>query len=215
MTTTTDILTTTTNIKQNLTGTDSDEDLQTLIFSSNIYVINKINRINVDGSEVAVIVPFNTFYEPFHSEDDIDTTESTAIFDSTNKQYKMYSDINGNYKYLQSKCITWQNNYSLESILCTVYAEYLDGSDASNGIDIFLYNGNEWIPIINNVRLYLIDYSGSDLDADLDADLGANYSNLDSSGAIVFQNKIKYKIIRTSESEVDIKKIIIKFSWRN
>lgn len=201
-----------TTIKQNYAYTDDEEDSQDLVFLEKQKLWNKITRVSADGSEVAIIIPYDTYIEPFHTEDDMDSTYTTGVFDSSKDYYRLYSDSNGNYKTLQSKFICWQNNRTIKTINMTVYAEDTSGNESTN-YESFIYNGNDWIATTNGFELKMIDYIGADLDADLDADLGGQLSNKDSLGNIVFQNKLKWKINRIGYDEVRIKKVIIKVTW--
>lgn len=212
MATETSIISSQTDIKQNFANGDNEVDAQDQILREKVRIWDKITRIEKDGIEQAVIIPFDTYIEPFYSEADMDATYTTGKYDSDNECYRLYSDANGNYKQLQSKCICWQNNRTLASINMTVYAEDTLGNESTN-YESFIYNGYEWIAIKNGFKLYLLDYIGSDLDADLDAYLGGQISNKDTDGNIIFQNKLKWKINRIGSEEVIIKKVIIKVTW--
>jgi len=212
------------NTKQNFSGTFTGNDNVIRIFRDNLRVWHKITRVKFQGDseDKAVIIPFDTFFEPFQSTDDVDlTVDQPAEYDSTNHYFKLHVDALGNHKYLQSKIICFQNNRKIQSVVMTVECEYAsDGSNAIDGVELFIYNGNEWIATRNNNTLYLRDYVGADLDSDLDTDLYASYGNYyfgddldadldaDLSG-FTFQNKIKYKIVRTSGSEIHVKKVTI------
>ena len=201
-----------TSIKQNYASHDSSENAHNLIFKKNVKIWSKITRINIGNDEVGILLPFDTYIEPFYNQEDIDTTISTGVFDSNNNTYNLYSDANGNYKTLVSKYISWQKNRIVDSITITVKAENINGTPATN-YDTYIYNGNEWIAINNGFPLHLIDYNGVDLDANLDANLSGQYYNINDDGLIVFQNKLKFKIVRNTDDEVIIKRVILKLTW--
>ncbi len=202
-----------TNIKQNYASHDNEEYPHNLIFKSKVKLWQKITRNVLDGTEVSIIIPFDTYIEPFYNEEDINTTNSTGIFDSANNTYKLYSHTNGNYKTLESEYISFQRDRVVDSVTMTVKAEDTDGNETTK-FDTYIYNGNEWISIKPGFPISFIDYNGVDLDADLDADLSGQYSNLDEEGLILFQNKLKFKIIRNTDDEVILKRIIIKLTWK-
>ena len=132
--------------KHQFANDDVDEDLQIKVVREKIRVWNKIFRISQDGTEVAVVLPYDTLIEPLYSTDDIDmTVDKCGIHDSDNEYFRLYSDANGNYKYLQSKIVTWQEDRSVRSVTMEVESEYEDGTNALEGISIEVYNGNEWI----------------------------------------------------------------------
>jgi len=212
MTSTLSIIDDQTTLKQNYVNSDSDEDAQNLVFKEKQKMWVKIYRIAEDGTAKAIIIPFDTYVEPFHTIDDIDTTNTTGVFDADYDYYRLYSDANSNYKTIQSEFICWQNDRTIKTIQMTVYAEDTSGDD-STGFESFIYNGLDWIATGNGYTISMIDYTGVDLDADLDADLGGQLSNKDSDGNIVFQNKLKFKINRVGDDEVRITKVIIKVTW--
>ena len=212
MTSTLSIIDDQTTLKQNYVNSDSDEDSQNLVFKEKLKMWIKLYRISKDTVEKAIIIPFDTYVEPFYTTDDIDTSNTTGVFDVNNDYYRLYSDANGNYKTIQSEFICWQNNRTIKTIQATVYAEDTSGV-SSDGYEMFIYNGQDWIATNNSYIISMIDYTGADLDADLDADLGGQLSNKDSDGNIVFQNKLKFKINRVGDDEIRITKIIIKVTW--
>ncbi len=216
-----------TTSKQNFGGYDDDETDEAQVFRDKLRIWNKITRVKKQGDteDRAVIIPFDTFFEPFFSEDDVDlTVNNCAEYDSSNHYYRLYSDSLGNNKVLQSKVFSFRKDHKIRSVTTTVYCEYTDGSNAENGIDIWIWNGNEWCPTKNGVPLRMQGYVGSDLDADLDSYLYADYDNFvygsnlnadldaDLSG-FTFQNKLKYKIERVSSNEIRVKKVIINIDW--
>ncbi len=212
MTSTLSIIDDQTTLKQNYVNSDSNEDAQNLVFKEKQKMWMKLYRVSQDGTEKAILIPFDTYIEPFYTIDDIDTVNTTGVFDGNNDYYRLYSDANGNYKTIQSEYICWQNNRTIKTIQMTVYAEDTSG-DVSTGFEAFVYNGQDWIATGNGYTISMIDYTGADLDADLDADLGAQLSNKDSDGNILFQNKLKWKINRVGDDEVRITKIVIKVTW--
>lgn len=203
-----------TTIKQNYAAEDIEEFSHPLIFKKKLKLWQKILRLSKDGTESAIIIPFDTYIEPFYNTEDVDTSESTGVFVSSNNTFQLYTDINGNYKSLVSKYICWQRDRNISTVTITVFAEDESGEESTN-YDISIYNGNEWIAAKNGYPIIFNDYIGADLDADLDADLGGQYSNTDSEGTIVFQNKLKFKIDRAELSDkVIIKRIILKVTWK-
>lgn len=138
---------------------------------------------------------------------------TTAEYDSTNEYYTMYSDENGTYDILQSKTISKLHNSRLYSITPTIYAYDVNNNLVTSGFDLQIYNGNEWFSVNNGEEFILRDYNGADLDADLPAELSGYLLNYDTNNNILFQNDIKYKIHRTTEDDLIIKKIIIKLSY--
>lgn len=201
-----------TSIKQNYASHNNEEDPHNLIIKKKIKLWPKLSRVSIDGIETDIIIPFDTYIEPFYNEEDINTTNSTGIFTSSNNTYRLYSDANGNYKILESEYISWQKNRIIDSVIITVKAVDTSGDTATN-YDIYIYNGNEWIALKDGFPLYFRDYNGLDLDANLDADLSGQYYNIDSDGFITFQNKLKFKIIRNTDDEVIIKRVILKVTW--
>ncbi len=215
----------TTNTKQQFAGNDADSDEHVRIFRSKLRIWHKIVRVKVAGEEdSAVILPFNTLIEPFYSEDDIDLTETSAIYDASNRRYELSTGVLGNRKKLQSKLICFRSGHKLSSMNITVGATYEDGTPALDGIDVEIYNGNEWIPVNNGLPIKFNDYVGTDLDADLDTFLYADFNNFiygddldadlnaDLSG-FTFQNKVKYRIIRTTSTTVYINKVVLSVEW--
>ena len=215
-----------TSTKQNFANTDNDVDLVPLVDREKLRVWNKITRVVKDSVEVAVIIPFGKFFEPFYNDYDIDDTVTNAAeYDSTNGYVRLYRDPNGNRKVLQSKVLAYEYNRNFRSVTVNVNAEYVDGSDAIDGIDIEIYNGNEWIAINNNVRVFMREYSGSDLDADLDADLYASLGNFVGGGTgfdyefdfdlggWLFQNQLKYRVTRVSDDDIRVTKVKIDLEW--
>lgn len=213
MTSNTSIIDSQTSIKQNYASNNSTEKLHNLIFKKNVKLWPKISRIEKDGNEVAILIPFDTYVEPFYTEDDINTTASTGVFDSSNNTFKLYTDANGNYKSLESEYISWQRDRIVDSVTITVNAVDTNG-DTTTNYDSYIYNGNEWIATKNGFPLHFRDYNGADLDANLDASLSGQYYNVDSNGNITFQNKLKFKVIRNTDNEVIIKRIILKLTWK-
>jgi hypothetical protein len=144
-----------------------------------------------------------------------ETTEytTTAKYDSTNEYVRFYTDANGSYDTLQSKTISLLHNYRLYSITPTIYAYDTSDNLIENGFDLQIYNGNEWFNVNNGAEFILRDYNGADLDADLPAELSGYLLNYDADDNILFQNDIKYKIFRTTEDEIIVKKIIIKLNY--
>jgi len=199
--------------KQQFTGEDTDVDPQTVIFKDKFRLWNKITRVNENGAEVAVILPFNLFIEPLYSTDDIDTTISQiGIYDSANSRFRLYSDANGNYKYIQSKTISYRNNHQINSIFIKVESIDINGNDAIDGIDIEIFDGNQWIAINNGQEFLVGSYNGTDLDADLDTDLANDFSNY-VDGVFLYQHKLKYRITRTSNDEVIVNKVTMRVTW--
>ena len=213
MATETEIVSSQTDLKQNFANGDNEVDAQDLITREKIRVWEKITRLSKDSIEVAVILPFGTLYEPFYTDDDVDNTTTTAEYDSTNEYYTMYSDINGTYDILQSKTISKLHNSRLYSVTPTIYAYDTSDNLVTSGFDLQIYNGNEWFSVNNGEEFILGDYNGADLDADLPADLSGYLLNYDTDDSILFQNNIKYKIFRTTEDEIIVKKIIIKLNY--
>ena len=201
-----------TSIKQNYASHDTTENAHNLVFKKNVKIWPKITRIKIGGEDVDILLPFDTYIEPFYNQEDIDTTESTGVFDSSDNTYKLYSDANGNYKTLVSKYISWQRDRVVDTVTITVKAEDVNGNPATN-YDTYIYNGNEWIAIKNGFPLHLIDYNGVDLDANLDASLSGQYYNINKDGFIIFQNKLKFRVVRNTDDEVIIKRIILKLTW--
>ena len=212
MTNDTSIIDGQTSLKQNYAAHDNEEYPHNLIFKSKVKIWQKLTRLELDGTEVGILIPFDTYIEPFYNEDDINTTNSTGIFDSANNTYKLYPHTNGNYKTLESEYISWQKNRVVNSVTITVKAENNSGTPASN-FDTYIYNGNEWIAVKTGYPLTFIDYNGADLDANFDVDLSGQFSNLDSDNLIIFQNKLKFKIVRNTDDEVIIKRVILKLTW--
>ncbi len=138
---------------------------------------------------------------------------TTAVYDSTNEYFTMYSDMNGTYDILQSKTISKLYNSRLYSVTPTIYAYDTNNNLVTSGFDLQIYNGNEWFSVNNGEEFILRDYNGADLDADLPADLSGYLLNYDTDNNILFQNNIKYKIFRTTEDEIIVKKIIIKLNY--
>lgn len=213
MATETEIVSSQTDLKQNFANGDNEVDAQDLITREKIRVWEKITRIDKDSVEVAVVLPFGTLYEPFYTDDDVDSTTTTAEYDSTNEYYTMYSDMNGTYDILQSETISKLHNSRLYSVTPTIYAYDTSNNLVTSGFDLQIYNGNEWFSVNNGEEFILRDYNGADLDADLPAELSGYLLNYDTDNNILFQNNIKYKIFRTTEDDLIIKKIIIKLSY--
>src|SRR3989304_1437468 len=90
--------------KHNFVSQDSEVDSQKWVFKEKMRLWNKITRIRQDSNEVAVLIPFNTFIEPFYSSDDLDlTVDNCGVLE--NGVFRLYSDANGNYKQLVSKVV--------------------------------------------------------------------------------------------------------------
>lgn len=213
MATDTSIISTQTDIKQNFANGDNEVDAQDQILREKVRIWDKITRIDKDGTEVVVKLPFNTLLEPFYSNDDVDTSVTTAKYESANEYVRFYTDANGSYDTLQSKTISLLHNYRLYSITPTIYAYDTSDNLIENGFDLQIYNGNEWFNVNNGAEFILRDYNGADLDADLPAELSGYLLNYDADDNILFQNDIKYKIFRTTEDEIIVKKIIIKLNY--
>jgi len=203
-----------TTLKQNMVGSDSDDDPYDMIVREKIRFWNKITRVSDTGVEVAVVLPFDTFIEPFYSTEDMDVTiNNCGVHEETEERFKLYSDANGNYKYIQSKTISLRATHSIKSVLCTVYSTDTNGDSANDKIQVELYNGNTWFSIDNATEVGMFDYNGSDLDADLDTSLNSQLSNLDETGTIIFENNLKYRITRVTNDIIYVNKIIIKITW--
>lgn len=201
-----------TTLKQNFANTNEDEDGQNLVFRQKQRVWVKLYRIKDNSVDKAIILPFDTFVEPFFTIDDIDTSNTTGKYDSVNELYKLYTDANGNYKTIQSEYICWQNDRTIKTVNVTVYATDSLGNK-SNNYEIFVYNGNEWVATTNGYSVSMIDYTGAQLDSILNTPLSGQLSNKDTDGNILFQNKLKWKINRIGYDEVRITKVIIKVTW--
>lgn len=211
--------------KHQFVGESEDLEVQDLVFKEKVRFWNKITRIRQDGTEVAVLLPYNTLIEPFYSADDVDLTiDNSAVFDEENERFRLFSDANGNYKILQSKVISLRENHRVSNVFVDVNATYVDGTDALDGIGIEIFNGNEWIPTTNGVKLNFRGVIGDDLDADLDCIPGGKFNNfvegrvfdydldLDVSGWL-FQNQIKYRIVRESSQEIHVNKVVLRITW--
>lgn len=208
-----DTVTSLTDLKQNYAYSDDETDAQDNILREKLRMWHKITRLAFDGTETAVVLPFNTLYEPFFTEDDVDLTNTTAIYDSTNEYFRFYTDANGCYDRLTSKTISLRYNSRLKSISTTVYAKDTSGNPVTSGFDLQLYNGQEWFNIGNGTEVETIDIDGSDLDADLDADLSRRIINFDTDNTILFQNNIKYRIHYTGTDELIVYKVLIKLNF--
>ena len=226
MTTTADIIDNNIQTKHNFSGSD-DLSYVNNIVREKLRIWNKLTRISVGGTDVMVKFPFNTFIEPFYSDIDVDTTVyQSAEYDEPNSRFKLFVDANGNRKYLESKIISFQNHRALKSVNITVYSEDDNGDDAIDLIDIYVNVGDEWIAVNNGSTLRLEDYHSADLDADLDASVGGQFStwfggddlnedlDLELSGAL-FDNKLKYKVIRNTPNTVYVNTVIIEVTYHN
>ena len=168
-----------TSTKQNFTGNENDGDLTTLVFKDKLRVWNKITRIRINGGEVAVIIPFNTLIEPFYSDDDIDLTiPLSGQYESSNQRIKLFTSLNGNFKILESKPFFFIRDFVVSSVTMTVQAVDVNGDNANSSIFLEINNGNEWIPAKSGVKIDLIEFVGTDLDADLPTNLYSSFSNV-------------------------------------
>jgi len=209
-----DILNNIVTNKQNFASGDIEEDSQVELFMERVRIWNKISRVNINGEERAVIVPFSTLIETFDTEYDIDgTVDNPAEFDATNSRYILMADANANRKVLQSEVVSFRNNVSIDSVNISVEVEDSDGNDASDNIIIELYNGQDWVLIHNNGTLHFKDTQGQDLDADLDADLGERNNSWDYDYQIPkWDNKLKYRITRVGTGTYYVSKVIMDFA---
>ncbi len=210
MVTTEDVIKAATNTKQNFSGEDTEIEVP-IVVRDKMRIWNKIHRIqNGSAVDVAVILPYNTFIEPYYSTTDVDmTVDNCGVYDSSNEYFRLYSDLLGNFKYITSKNIYFRQDMILSRITMTVDVVDTNGDSALDQIQMFIYNGNEWIATRNGHELLLQDHNSADLDADLDADVGGSFANVNASGTILFQNKIKYQIVRTGSSEVRVRSVVI------
>ena len=169
----------------------------------------------ITGSASGVNTPFAYNVESIQVYTGEETTEepTTAKYDSTNEYIRFYTDANGTYDTLQSKTISKLHNSRLYSVTPTIYAYDTTNNLVTSGFDLQIYNGNEWFSVNNGEEFILRDYNGADLDADLPAELSGYLLNYDTNNNILFQNDIKYKIFRTTEDEIIVKKIILKLSY--
>lgn len=199
--------------KHQFRGNDDEVDSQIMIFKEKFRLWNKITRVSKDGTEVAVLIPYNVLIEPFFSTDDIDmTVAQCGIYNSTNHNFELYSDANGNYKYIQSKVVTLRQNHQINNIFINVECVDNNGDNAISKIVIDIFNGNEWISVNNGSQLTFKSYSGDDLDADLDATPAANFVNYDDP-TFLYQHAIKYRITRISSDIVYVNKVTLRVTW--
>jgi len=234
--------------KHNFVNEDQDEDPYNEVVKEKLRVWNQYVRVRLDGNLAAIVIPYDLFYEPFYTDNMINTggviygtklnnkfpiklsglydwSAQAGVYDSTNHYVRLYSDANGNYRYLESPILYFQRDRSIRSVLMTVKAEDTSGDDALSDIEMYIDNGNEWIPILNGVELFFTDYTGTDLDADLDTFLGGQYDNYIDKGrfpykfpvklsGLSFQNKIRYRIIKVGSSEVRVTLVKISVTWK-
>lgn len=248
MVSTLDIVDNAVTAKHNFANEDQDEDPYSEVFKEKVRVWNQYTKVELDGNVEAVLIPFDLFFEPFYTDSMINTdgsingttldnsfqfnlsgyydwADKACVYDSTNHYVRLYSDANGNYKYLESPVLCFQRGKSIRSVLMTVTAEDTSGNDAINNVEMYIYNGNEWLPTLNGVELFFTDYTGIDLDADLDALLGGQYDNFIDTGSfpynfdfdltgLEFENQIKYKVVRTGSDEVRVTQVKISVTWK-
>ena len=213
MATDTSIIDGQTTIKQNYAAHDVEEFPHNIVFSDKLKLWQKLVRIDVDGTETAIIIPKDIYVEPFYNEEDINTTNTTGKFITADNTYELYSDINGNYKTIESEYICWQRDRDISTVNMTVFAED-DSGDVSTNYTTYIYNGSIWIATADGFPITFIDYNSASLDANLDADLGGQLSNQDAADARTFQNKLKFKLIKNSTDKLIVKRIIIKVTWK-
>jgi hypothetical protein len=106
-----DTVTSLTDLKQNYAYSDDETDAQDNILREKLRMWHKITRLAFDGTETAVVLPFNTLYEPFYTVDDVDYTttvipspESTETAETTLPSTGNTTTSRGHRIYVNTTC---------------------------------------------------------------------------------------------------------------